>query len=251
MQPDQPIQVVAGLFYAPDGFDIALAELRWTVGQNPGFWRQALIYVDPEVESRFAPYRHCFGEVIIDYHMPPPVQANRKWCCKGWWAKQAVDRFDRILYCDFDIIVRRPPDTLLTPWLGQAPRFLYMPNYRSPNKVVGCGVAFYDRSCDWDRFLALLYNKWHCDERAWTETLSMTREKQLAQGRDMNPKIVNWDWLLEHPDQRLNTYIIHGLSEVSGGWRKIPLMGFQKGELEFNVALRARLNHWITRVNAK
>lgn len=244
-------KLIAGLFYSPDGFEIALAELRWTVRQNPAFWSQALIYVDPLAETRFAPYRQYFGEVVVDHHMPPEVLANRKWCCKGWWSKQAVDRFDSILYCDFDIIVRRHPDAALADWLGKAPRFLYMPNYQSPHKVVGCGVAYYDRSCNWDCYLDLIYHKWRCDERAWTETLSMTKEKQLEQGLDMNPKIVNWDWLLTHPDQRLDTYIIHGLSEVSGGWQQVPRMGFQNNELNFSVALRARLNHWLTHLKTK
>jgi len=95
------------------------------------------------------------------------------WCCKGWWAKCAVDRFDRILYCDFDIYVRKLIDGALEAQLKTGPRFIHIPTYKNPEKVVGCGIAFYDRSCDWDSYLRLLRYKWHHDEKAWTELLGV------------------------------------------------------------------------------
>ena len=246
-----PLQVVAGLFYASEKVAVALAELRWSVRQNPDFWRTALLYVDPDCETLVRPYRKCFGEVVVDRNMPEVVRENRMWNCKGWWAHQAVQRFGAILYCDFDVIVVRPPDAALTDWLGRAPRFLYMPNYHSPHKVVGCGCAFYDQNCDWNRFLDLLYHKWRCDERAWTETLAMTKEKQLANGFDMNPKIVNWDWLAAHPEARRETYLIHGLSDVSRNWNAYRDFGFAPAELQFYRSWRARVNHLIIRLREK
>ena len=44
-------QVIAGLFHVPQRFETALAELRWTVRQNAGFWKTALLYVDADCET--------------------------------------------------------------------------------------------------------------------------------------------------------------------------------------------------------
>ena len=84
-----PLQVVAGLFYAPRGFDAALAELRWTVRQNPEFWKNALLYVDSTCERQARPFAKYFGEIVVDRDMPAVVRANPMWNCKGWWAHLA------------------------------------------------------------------------------------------------------------------------------------------------------------------
>jgi hypothetical protein len=243
----EPIpQVVAGLFYDAGGFEMAMAELRWTVRQNAAFWRNALLFVDPDCEKRILPYTQCFAEIVVDHDMPPEVKSHRKWNCKGWWAKRAVDRFGRILYCDFDIVVVRQPDADLGSWLGRGPRFLHMPGYHSPRKVVGCGCAFYDRDCDWDRFLDLIYHKWRCDERAWTETLAMTKDKQLADRFDMNPRIVNWDWLMANPLCRQDTYLIHGLN-ISDGWVHFRRLGFDPKDVRFHFSWRTWARYWLRR----
>lgn len=238
-------KIVAGLFYAPQGFDAAMAELRWTVRQNPEFWKTALLYVDAACERQARPYAKYFGEVVVDRDLPAIVREHPMWNCKGWWAHRAVQRFGAILYCDFDVLVVRQPDAALATWLGRAPRFLHMPNYNAPNKVVGCGCAYYDQTCDWDRYLDLLYNKWFHDERAWTEVLALTKEKQLADGFDMNPKIVNWDWLAAHPEARRDVYLVHGLSDVAREWRAFRDFGFDPKEIRFYRSWRARLNHLI------
>lgn len=243
-----PPQIVAGLFYEPRGFDAALAELRWTVRQNPEFWKSALLYVDCVCEKQARPYAGHFGEVVVDRDIPDIVRACPMWNCKGWWAHRAVQRFGAILYCDFDLLVMRQPDAALAEWLGRAPRFLDMPNYRAPDKVVGCGCAYYDPACDWDRFLDLLYKKWHHDERAWTEALGLTREKQMAGGFDLNPKIVNWDWLAAHPEARREVYLIHGLSDVSHNWTAHRDFGYRPAELRFHRSWRARGNHLVNRL---
>lgn len=235
-------QIIAGLFRAEGGYEVALAELRWSLRQNPGFWRQAVLYVDPLCEDDIRPWRTAFQEVVVDHGMPDVVRQHPKWNCKGWWSRQGVLRFGKVLYCDFDIVVVRPPDESLWGWLARGPRFLYMPHYQSAQKVVGCGIAYYDTQCDWDRYLDLIFHKWRCDERAWTETMSLTKERQLAGGYDMNPRIVNWDWLLENNAQRDQTYLIHGLSEMSPNWRVFRQLGYAPSEVRFRVSWRARLN---------
>lgn len=233
------------MFYDQTGFTAAVAELRWSLKQNPKFWHAAVLYVDPLCAKVVAPFRNCFKEIILDHELPPEVQAFRKWNCKGWWAYQGAKRFGRILYCDFDIFVRRMPDTALARELETGPRFLYIPGYKRPNKVVGCGCAFYDQNCDWERYLPLIFNKWKCDERAWTETTGITHETFRASRLHMNPHIVNWDWVLENPDQRNTPYIIHGISSISGGRRILRQIGYSEREIHFKNTFKEELAyHW-------
>ena len=227
------VRVVAGLFYDRSRFGFAWAEFLWSLKQNAAFWKQALLYVDPLCARRVAPYRAAFGEVVVDHDMPDVVLAHRRWNCKGWWAKRAVDRFGRVLFCDFDIFVRKRPDAFLCGQLTRAPRFLDIEGYRKAKKAVGCGCVYYDETCDWDLFLDKLYNVWRCDERAWTDALAMDREKFLAGGYGLDPWIVDWTWLVKRPELRDKPYIIHGISAAADGRRVLRGVGYSEEELDF------------------
>ncbi len=241
-------QIVAGLFQAGASFPKALAEFHWSLAQNPEFWRQAVLYCDRDTWPHVEPVAHRFREVIPDHELPPHVDRQRKWACKAWWPVRALERFPRILYCDFDILVRRLPDTGLEARLVSGPMFLYMPNYASAQKGVGCGVVFYDRATDMRRFADLVYSKWNCDERAWTEALSMTREKLLASDRHLNPWIVDYTWLLKHPAERGNPYLVHGISSVDDGYNRLLRIGYAPSEIGFHQTGGQRLRSFAMRL---
>lgn len=226
----QSIQVVCGLFYSSGSFAKAKREFRWSIRQNKAFWKEAVLYLDPESAVRLSDFQGAFREVVVDEEIPALVRSKMKWNCKGWWAKKAVERFGRILFCDFDIYVRKAPDGFLNDRLGSGPRFLDIPVYQSPTKAVGCGCVLYDTNCDWDRFLPLLYDKWHCDERAWTEALSLSREALLARSLHMNPYIVDQAWLLRNSEMRNEAYIIHGISSWDDGQQRLRDIGYAADE---------------------
>jgi hypothetical protein len=226
------MQVVCGLFYRRENFYKALGEFAWSCRQNAEFWQDAVLFTDAEAGERTRKYHGFFREVVIDRDLPPPVAANKMWCCKGWWAKRASDRFDRILYCDFDIYVRKPLDAALEEKLPRGPRFIHIPTYKSQQKVVGCGIAFYDRGCDWDGFLRLLYHKWHHDEKAWTELLGVTLESFPESGLPMDPYIVHYNFR-QRPHDREQVYIIHGISPDDRGKKILHEMGYAPNELCF------------------
>lgn len=228
-------QVVCGTFYNAEAFPKAKKELLWSLKQNREFWKSAVLYLDEESEQNLPSLGDSFREVIVDRNMPEHVLSAKKWCCKGWWAETAIERFGRILYCDFDIWVRKPIDDNLLRRLYErpAPRFLDIPGYKTPNKTVGCGCVYYSEDMDASRFLDLLYNKWKCDERAWTEALDMTREKLLESKMDMSPEIVDICWLLDHPEERESVYIVHGISSVDNGRRLLFQAGYSEDEIRF------------------
>jgi len=228
------MQVVCGLFYRKENFCKALGEFAWSCRQNAGFWKDAVLYTDAEAGERTRKYHHYFREVVIDRNLPPPVAANKMWCCKGWWAKCAADRFDRILYCDFDIYVRKPIDAALEAKLSSGPRFIHIPTYKSQQKVVGCGIAFYDRACDWDGFLKLLYEKWHHDEKAWTEKLGVTLESFPQSNLTMDPWIVHYNFRQQTPADREQVYLIHGVSPDDRGREILLGMGYRPDEIVFH-----------------
>ena len=238
----QNTQIVAGIFYAGSSFSKALSEFEWTLRQNAAFWQNAVLYCDPEAWTRIRSHAHKFREVVVDDSMPPIVSAQRRWCCKGWWAHKALERFPRILYCDFDIFVLRLPDTALERFLDRGPKFLYMPDYRTPAKQVGCGVAFYDRETpSFERFLDLLYHKWNCDERAWTEALGMTGEKLLASDGHLNPHVVDYTRLIDPAEPLPEPYLIHGISGIDDGLHRMRRIGF--GARHFSLNISERLSH--------
>jgi hypothetical protein len=198
------------------------------------------------------PHAGAFREVVVDRQLPEQVRDRRKWCCKAWWPLKALERFQRVLYCDFDILVRREPDEELDRMLVRAPMFLYMPNYGGPHKRLGCGVVFYDREAPMEAFARLVYEKWNCDERAWSELTGFTRESLLASDRHMNPRIVDYTWLLAEPEQRDRAYIVHGISAVDGGHDRLRRIGFSDREQPFVEGffdkLRDRLGLLVRRV---
>lgn len=230
------MQIVCGIFSSTEErTNRAISEFRWSLAQNSTFWRQAICYVDPDCERYIEPYKHFFQEVVIDHEMPESVRAHKLWDCKAWWAKKAVERFGEVLFCDFDIYVFKTPDERLLAELRHqpVPRFLNVPAYASPNKVVGCGCTYYTSACDWENFLRLSYQKWHCDERAWTETLKMTQEKLLAQHFHMNPYIVDWDWLQRYPEACNDVYILHGISSEDKGKKRMLKAGYDMKQVRF------------------
>ena len=192
-----------------------------------------MLYTDAEAGERTRKFHHYFREVVIDRELPAPVAANKMWCCKGWWAKRASDRFDRILYCDFDIYVQKPLDAALEERLPRGPRFIHIPTYKSQQKVVGCGIAFYDRACDWDGFLRLLYDKWHHDEKAWTELLGVTLESFPTSGLPMDPYIVHYNFRQKSPADLDQVYVIHGISPDDRGRAILHGMGYPPEEIHF------------------
>ena len=239
----QNTQIVAGIFHAGPSFFKAFAEFEWTLRQNAEFWKDAVLYCDPEAWVHVQAHAGKFREVVVDDAMPPIVASQRRWCCKGWWARKALERFPRVLYCDFDIFVLRLPDENLERFLDRGPKFLYMPGYRTGAKQVGCGVMLYDREIpEFEKFLDLLYHKWNCDERAWTEALSMTGEKLLASDRNMNPYIVDYTRLLDPPEQRPEPYLIHGISGIDDGLHRMRRIGY--GDRHFSMNMSERLSHW-------
>jgi len=233
------VQVICGLFYRDGSFKKALDELLWSIGQNSAFWQTAVLFLDPKAEAFLRKqHKESFREVIVDRDIPERILQKPGWSLKGWWARKATELFGRILLCDFDIFVQKMPDNLLFDNLNSSPMFVDYPSYSSPNKVVGCGVTYYDTNCEWDRFMDLLLNKWHCDERAWTETLAFTRERFLSSGQHMNPYIVDYQWLLKNPEKRYNAYIIHGISPGSYGRLVLKKIGFDRKEINFNATLK-------------
>ncbi len=244
-------QIVCSLFYVRGRFSRALGELHWSIRQNPEFWREAVLYCDPDAARHLRSAGAAFREVVIDRDLPDHVDKHRMWCCKGWWAQKAAKRFGRILFCDFDILVLRPPDVHLQRSLETAPLFLEMPGYTNPRKALGCGVSFYDDSMTWALFLDNLYNRWHCDERAWTDTLGMTKEKLVDSGLTMTPEIVDFTWLRRNPERRQEVYLVHGISDVDEGLAKMQSIGFARDELDFRqrsfLAWRKRLNQLLLR----
>lgn len=228
-----PIQVVTFIFYTEPGFPKAFIEFKWTLKQNPEFWKSVVLYTDPECYAVLSRHEDRFQEIVVDRDMPEQVLRNKTWCCKGWWAKCGVDRFGRILQVDLDLFVRKPVDEELVSFLDHAPRFLDIPSYTSPRKAVGCGCACYDAGCDWDRFLDILYNQHHHDERAWTATLGIARKELLERKMDMDPYIVDQGWLLENPDARDEAYIVHGISQHDNGRRLLRKIGYSEKEIHF------------------
>jgi hypothetical protein len=227
------MQVVCGLFYRRENFYKALGEFEWSCRQNAEFWKNAILYTDAEAGERTKSHHRYFREVVIDRDLPAPVAANKMWCCKGWWAKCAVERFGRILYCDFDIYVRKPIDAALEAHLSKGPRFIHIPTYKSQQKVTGCGIAFYDKDCDWDGFLHLLYHKWHHDEKAWTELLGVTLESFPDSGLTMDPYVVHYNFRQKTADDRKEVYLIHGISPDDRGREILLDMGYSPKEIRF------------------
>ena len=243
----QETQIVAGLFHAGPSFPKALAEFRWSLAQNAAFWREAVLYCDRDTEPHVAPYAARFREVVVDRELPPHVDRQRKWSCKAWWPVRALERFPRILYCDFDIWVRRAPDAGLEAFLDRGPKFLYMPNYGSKQKAVGCGVVLYDRQTPMQTFAELVYGKWNCDERAWTEATGHTRETLLASDRHLNPFIVDYTWLLREPGRREEPYLVHGISAVDDGYNRLLQIGYRASDLAFHQSPVGRVRSWLRR----
>jgi hypothetical protein len=231
------MQVVCGLFYRRENFSKALGEFAWSCRQNAALWRDAVLYLDEESAARTKKYHACFREVVVDTELPAPVAANKMWCCKGWWAKRAVDRFDRILYTDFDVYVRKPLDAALEERLTRGPRFIHIPSYKSQQKVVGCGIAFYDRSCDWEAYLKLIFDKWHHDEKAWTELLGVTLESFPESGFAMDPFIVHYNFRQKTAADREQVYIIHGISPDDRGRALLHGMGYRPEQIDFKWTL--------------
>jgi hypothetical protein len=238
------------MFFAPGSFERAATEFRWSIRQNADFWRSAVLYTDVESARRLRRHLGGFREVVVDDRLPPEVDRHRKWNCKGWWAKRAVERFGRVLYCDFDIYVRRPPDATLAARLDRSPMFLDIPAYWATKKMVGCGCVYYDGDCDWTRFLDLLYHKWRHDERAWTEALGMTQEKLHAEGRHMSPYIVDQDWLLRNRDRRHEAYIVHGVSPCEDG-RAVLRRIFEESEIDYYASLADRVTDRLRRIKRR
>lgn len=227
-------QIVCGLFHTPDFFEKAETEFKWSIKQNADFWRSAVLYVDKASAERLGRHFSAFREVIVDADLPEEVRRRPRWHCKGWWGKKAVERFGRVLYCDFDIYVRRTIDENLVARLVRSPMFLDMPTYGSPSKVVGCGCVYYDESCDWPLFLDLLYNKWGNDENAWTEALQMTQAKLRAEGWHMSPHVVDHSWLRHNAERRHEPYIIHGISPCDDGRGVLRRLGYTDEEVHFH-----------------
>ena len=245
MQSTPPrIKIVAGLFKASKkGFAKAVAEFKWTVRQNPEFWKDALLYCDRESWSHVRPHAAAFGEVVVDDSLPDYVRNHPVWNCKVWWAQKALERYERILYCDFDIAVLRPVDDALDQFLSRPPMFLYMPGFTKPDKQVCCGIVYYDRNIpEFEKFLELAYHKWHSDERAWTEVLAITREQLVTSGRSLTPHIVDHTWLLAAPPGQPEPYLIHGISCVDDGLYRMRRVGY--GDRPYSVNLRERLHYW-------
>jgi hypothetical protein len=239
----QKTQIVAGIFHAGDSFPKALSEFEWTLRQNAEFWKCAVLYCDPEAWPHVRPHAAALREIIVDESMPEVVRAHRLWNCKGWWAEKALERFPRILYCDFDIFVLRQPDEKLEQFLDCGPKFLYMPGYKNAGKQVGCGVVLYDRETPgFEKFLHLLYHKWHHDERAWTEALSMTGEKLLTSNLNLNPHIVDYTRLLDPAAPHSELYLIHGISGIDDGAHRMRQIGY--GDLDFSMNISERFSHW-------
>jgi hypothetical protein len=239
----QNTQIVAGIFHGGPSFSKAFAEFQWTLRQNPLFWKSAVLYCDPEAWPHVRRYETAVREIIVDDALPEVVREHRVWNCKGWWAAKALERFPRILYCDFDIYVVRQPDEALEQFLDCGPKFLYMSGYKGAGKQVGCGVVLYDRDTpDFDKFLDLLYHKWRHDERAWTEALSMTGEKLLTSSLNLNPHIVDYSRLLDPPEPRPVPYIIHGISGIDDGRYRMRRIGY--GNRPFSMSLPERVGHW-------
>ena len=228
------MQIVCGLFYRRENFYKAFGEFAWSCHQNASFWKDAVLYTDAQAGARTRKYHHYFRDVVVEADLPPEVAANKMWCCKGWWAKNATDQFDRVLYCDFDIYVRKPLDRVLDEHLQRGPRFIHIPTYKSQQKVVGCGIAFYDRRCDWESYLRLLYHKWHHDEKAWTELLGVTLESFPQSGLSMDPWIVHHNFRQVRPSDRNQVYVIHGISPDDRGRELLLAMGYQPEEVAFN-----------------
>jgi hypothetical protein len=244
-------QIVGGLFYTPGHFARAETEFRWSIKQNPDYWRSAVLYVDKESAERVRRHFSQFGEVVVDEHLPEPVDRRRRWNCKGWWARKAVERFGRILYSDFDIYVRRPIDETVAARLVRSPMFLDIPTYRDPHKLVGCGITYYDEHADWASFFDFLYNKWGDDERAWTDALQMTYEKLRANGWTMSPYIVDHTWVRMNPERRLEPYVIHGISPLDDGRGVLRRLGYAGGEIRFHTTVSHEVRELGRRVRGR
>ena len=243
-------QVVGGLFYSPEYFAKAVVELRWSIKQNPDYWRSAVLYVDKESAARLDRHFGHFREVVVDEHLPEHVDRQRRWNCKGWWAKKAVERFGRILYSDFDIYVRRPIDEAVVAHLVRSPMFIDIPTYRDPRKLVGCGVTYYDERTDWAVFLDLLYNKWGHDEFAWTDALQMTYDRLRSEGWVMSPYIVDHSWVRENPARRLEPYIIHGISPFDEGRSRLHRLGYRADEIRYQRLVSHEARQLVARVRS-
>lgn len=226
-------QIVCGIFFTREFFAKAEIEFKWSIKQNAEFWRSAVLYADKESAERLERHFHHFREVVVDEHMPEQVARQRRWNCKGWWPKKAVERFGRILYCDFDIYVRRPIDADLGACFVRSPMFLSMPTYQG-NKIVGCGVVYYDERTDWATFFDRLYKRWADDERAWTDALQMTQTKLRAEGWHMSPYIVDHSWLRQNPEQRHEAYIVHGISPCDDGRGVLRRLGYRDDEVHYH-----------------
>jgi hypothetical protein len=117
--------------------------------------------------------------------------------------------------------------------LKTGPRFIHIPTYKNPEKVVGCGIAFYDRNCDWDSYLRLLRKKWHHDEKAWTELLGVTLETFGESGLPMDPYIVHYNFRQKASTDREEVYLIHGISPDDRGRELLLAMGYTAEEINF------------------
>ena len=244
-------QIVCGLFYTPDYFAKAVTELKWSIKQNRDYWGSAVLYVDKESAERLSRHFSHFREVVVDEHLPEHVDRQRRWNCKGWWAKKAVDRFGRILYSDFDIYVRRPIDETVVAHLVRSPMFIDIPTYRDPRKLVGCGVTYYDERTNWELFLELLYNKWGHDEFAWTDALQMTYERLRADGWVMSPYIVDHSWVRMNPERRHEPYVIHGISPNDDGRARLRRLGYGDGEVRYRRMVSHEARELVRRVRGR
>lgn len=248
----EKLQIIAGLFHNEPGYSNALNEFTWSVRQNSDFWQHAVLYLDPKCADIASRYKSSFKRIIIDDTFPEVVRNKPKWNCKGWWSYRGVQEFGRVLFCDFDIFVRKLPDDFLDKMLVKGPRFLFMPGYPGPNKIVGCGCAYYDAHCDWDKYLPLIFNKWNCDERAWTETMKVSRDTYEQSPLHMNPYIVNYDWILEDKENRReHPYIIHGLSSIGWGRSILRGIGYTESQIKFKNTALEEIRYWIHVVRVK
>ncbi|MEM6884729.1 MAG: hypothetical protein AAF571_06825 [Verrucomicrobiota bacterium] len=234
----QAIPLVTCMFYGSEaGFRSAFQEMKWTLKQNPDFWKQVILYIDVEGSRRIEKYKSCFRQVVVDHDLPDYVAADKKWNCKGYWAKQAVETYGRVMQCDFDIWVRKPLDEAFWNALSFAPRFLDITTYTKGEKIVGCGCYVIDEKCDWDRFLPLMYEKWKHDELAWSEALSLDRETFLKSNMPLAPYLVDRSWLFDFPERRDEPYIVHGISGLDNGIGRLKTIGYDVKEEGFYASL--------------
>ncbi len=233
-----PIPIVTCMFFGNEaGFSGAFRELRWTLKQNTEFWKQAILYIDPEGAERIGNYAHGFKQVVVDHDLPDYVRENKKWNCKGYWARQAVEQYGRVFQCDFDVWVRKPLDDDFWQALSFAPRFLDITTYTGQEKIVGCGCCVLDESCDWEAFLPLMYHKWRHDELAWSEALKLNRQTFLDSDMPLAPYLVDRSWLFDYPERRAEPYIVHGISGLDNGIGRLKKIGYDVKQEGFYASL--------------